>query len=192
MPRPSGCFTSTASAARIPTEPPSSGPFPYPPVSHEPRIQALSDQPRRRGPAPVPSAAGHSARREGRQGRRRPASASAAMPSTAFPACLNGKADAQVMCVDPALKAHPNLTLLTGAYVSRLETDPPGTWSTASRSTRGGEERALLGRYRRGRLRRAVVRAAAAALRQRQPSERSRQRLGPGRAQLHAPQPIRS
>ena len=28
------------------------------------------------------------------------------------------------MCVDPALKAYPNLTLLTGAYVSKLETDP--------------------------------------------------------------------
>ena len=37
-----------------------------------------------------------------------------------FPCPLNGKADAQVICVDPALKAHPNLSLLTGAYVSRL------------------------------------------------------------------------
>ncbi len=40
-----------------------------------------------------------------------------------FPCLLNGKADAQVMCVDPALAAYPNLTLLTGAYVSKLNTD---------------------------------------------------------------------
>ena len=39
---------------------------------------------------------------------------------------LNAKADAQIVCVDPALRAHSNLTLLTGAYVSKLETDPSG------------------------------------------------------------------
>jgi hypothetical protein len=49
-----------------PNEPPASGPFPYPPVSHEPRIQALSDSLPRRA-APVPSAARHPAGREGRQ-----------------------------------------------------------------------------------------------------------------------------
>ena len=32
----------------------------------------------------------------------------------------------QVVCVDPTLRAHDNLTLLTGAYVSKLETDPSG------------------------------------------------------------------
>jgi choline dehydrogenase-like flavoprotein len=39
---------------------------------------------------------------------------------------LNGKADAQVLCVDPALRTHPNLTLETNAYVSKLHTDPSG------------------------------------------------------------------
>ena len=47
------------------------------------------------------------------------------MPSTAFPA-LDAKADAQVMCVDPMLEAHSNETLLTGALVTRLETDEGG------------------------------------------------------------------
>ena len=41
--------------------------FPYPPVSHEPRIQALSDSLREGRPASVSSAARHSAGREGRQ-----------------------------------------------------------------------------------------------------------------------------
>ena len=57
-----------------------------------------------------------------------------------FPCLLNGKADAQVMCVDPALAAHPNLTLLTGAYVSRLEADPAGRSVTGVHVTRGGAE----------------------------------------------------
>ena len=58
-----------------------------------------------------------------------------------FPCLLNGKADAQVMCVDPALKAHPNLTLLTGAYVSKLETDAIGTGrSRAFDVTEAGQE----------------------------------------------------
>ena len=35
------------------------------------------------------------------------------------PCLVNAKADAQVCCVDPAL-AHPNVTLVTGAYVERL------------------------------------------------------------------------
>jgi choline dehydrogenase-like flavoprotein len=38
---------------------------------------------------------------------------------------VNGKADAQIVCVDPALQ-HPNVCLLTGAYVKRLKTDASG------------------------------------------------------------------
>jgi choline dehydrogenase-like flavoprotein len=56
-----------------------------------------------------------------------------------YPSPLNGKADAQVMCVDPALKAYPNLTLLTDAYASRLETDASGKTVSAVHVTRGGE-----------------------------------------------------
>jgi choline dehydrogenase-like flavoprotein len=57
-----------------------------------------------------------------------------------FPCLLNGKADAQVMCVDPALKAHTNLTLLTGAYVSKLQTDESGKVVTGVHVTRNGQE----------------------------------------------------
>ena len=44
------------------------------------------------------------------------------------------------MCVDPALKAHSNLTLLTGAYVSRLETDATGKSVTAVHVMRDGQQ----------------------------------------------------
>jgi len=55
-----------------------------------------------------------------------------------FPCLLNGKADAQVMCVDPALAAYPNFTLLTGAYVTQLETDASGRNVTGVHVTRDG------------------------------------------------------
>jgi len=42
-----------------------------------------------------------------------------------FPCLVNGKADAQVICVEPALR-YPNVTLLTHALFTRLETDPSG------------------------------------------------------------------
>ena len=44
------------------------------------------------------------------------------------------------MCVDPALAAHPNFTLLTNAYVSRLHTDPAGRSVTGVQLTRNGAE----------------------------------------------------
>ena len=58
-----------------------------------------------------------------------------------FPCLLNGKADAQVMCVDPTLREHSNVTLLTNAYVSRLETGADGRRVERVHVTReGGEE----------------------------------------------------
>jgi choline dehydrogenase-like flavoprotein len=42
-----------------------------------------------------------------------------------FPCLVYAKADAQVICVDPALE-HGNVTLLTNAFVERLETDATG------------------------------------------------------------------
>lgn len=59
-----------------------------------------------------------------------------------FPCLLNGKADAQVICVDPTLARYPNVTPLTGAYVSRLDTDPSGRTVDTVRVTREGHEEA--------------------------------------------------
>ena len=57
-----------------------------------------------------------------------------------FPCLVNGKADAQIICVDPALE-HPNVQLLTGAYVKRLETDAVGPGGDqGSRRTRWATE----------------------------------------------------
>ena len=80
-----------------------------------------------------------------------------------FPCLVHAKADAQVICVDPALE-HPNVTLLTGAYVSRLETSaigPRGDDGARRAPRRPGD---VHGEHRRGRLRRHQLRRAAAAL----------------------------
>jgi choline dehydrogenase-like flavoprotein len=62
-----------------------------------------------------------------------------------FPCLLNGKADAQVMCVDPALAAYPNLTLMTNAYVSRLETGVSGKTITSVQVERTGSSEQYAG-----------------------------------------------
>ena len=43
-----------------------------------------------------------------------------------YPCLTNGKADAQIVCVDPALSTHSNLMLLTNSYVDKLTTDSRG------------------------------------------------------------------
>src|SRR5262249_49616633 len=54
-----------------------------------------------------------------------------------FPCLVNGKADAQVICVEPAL-AHPNVQLLTHAYVTRLATSASGREVTRVHVERDG------------------------------------------------------
>jgi hypothetical protein len=39
-----------------------------------------------------------------------------------YPCLVNGKAAAQIICVEPTLK-YQNVTLLTNAFVERLETE---------------------------------------------------------------------
>ncbi|WP_451982230.1 FAD-dependent oxidoreductase [Azospirillum endophyticum] len=104
-----------------PTEPPCDDPYPHPPVSHEPRIQALFDDLKRAGHRPFPLPVGI------RLDESRPHRSDCVRCSTCdgFPCLVQAKADAHVTCVAPALE-HPNVTLLTGAYVDRLETSPSG------------------------------------------------------------------
>jgi choline dehydrogenase-like flavoprotein len=104
-----------------PTEPPASAPYPHPPVSHEPRIQQLSDDFARLGLRPFPAPLGIML--DERQPRRSPCIRCGTCDG--HPCLLSAKSDAQVVAVEPALE-HPNVTLLTGARVSRLETSASG------------------------------------------------------------------
>ena len=61
-----------------------------------------------------------------------------------FPCLLHAKSDAQVLCVDPALQ-HPNVTLLTNAYVSRLQTSASGREVTSVDVRRNGKDECYSG-----------------------------------------------
>ena len=122
-----------------PNEPPADAPYPFPPVSHEPRIEQLAQSFAAEGLHPFHLPLG--IRLEERDGKVAPTSICIRCDAfDGFPCLLNGKADAQVMCVDPALAAHPNLTLLTNAYVSHLQTDATGRSVSAVQVTREGVE----------------------------------------------------
>jgi choline dehydrogenase-like flavoprotein len=56
-----------------------------------------------------------------------------------FPCLVYAKSDTQVCCVDPALQ-HQNVTLLTNAHVSRLETNASGREVTAVQVERNGSQ----------------------------------------------------
>jgi choline dehydrogenase-like flavoprotein len=113
-----------------PTDGPRSGDFPYPAVRHEPRIQELHDDLVRLGLHPSHLPLGVMLDQD-EHGEATHASACIRCNRVdGFPCLVNGKADAQVVCVDPAL-GHPNVTLMTDARVTRLETDDSGRRVTA-------------------------------------------------------------
>jgi choline dehydrogenase-like flavoprotein len=104
-----------------PTDPWASSPYPHPAVSHEPRIQQLHDDLVRNGHQPFHVPLGI------RLDEKHPHRSACIRCATCdgHPCLVNAKSDAQTVCVDPALE-HENVTLLTGACVSRLETDATG------------------------------------------------------------------
>jgi len=104
-----------------PTEPPASAPFPHPPISHEPRIQQLSDDFERLGLKPFHTPLGLQI------DEKNPHTSKCIRCDTCdgYPCLVDAKSDAQTLCVDPALR-FPNVTLLTNAYVERLETSASG------------------------------------------------------------------
>ena len=103
-----------------PTEPPSTKPYAYPPLSHEPRIQQLFDGLKREGHHPFHLPVGILL--DERDGKALPHSPCIRCNAfDGYPCLTNGKADAQIVCVDPALRAHSNLTLLTNSYVDKAD-----------------------------------------------------------------------
>jgi choline dehydrogenase-like flavoprotein len=108
-----------------PLEPPASGPYPYQPVSHEPKIQELNDVLTKEGLHPFHLPLGILL--DEKNGKPTPTSICIRCDAfDGFPCLLNGKADAQVISIDPTLAAHSNVTLLTDAYVTKLTTDADG------------------------------------------------------------------
>jgi choline dehydrogenase-like flavoprotein len=118
-----------------PTEPPASADYPFPAVSHEPRIQQLSDDLAAAGHHPFHAPCGV------RLDERNMPYSTCVRCATCdgFPCVVHAKSDAEVLGVRPAL-THPNVTLLTGARAVRLDTDPAGTAVTGVIVERDGEQ----------------------------------------------------
>ncbi len=104
-----------------PTDPPASAPYPHPPVSHEPRIQQLSEDFAHLGLRPFHVPLGILL------DEKTPETSTCIRCNTCdgFPCLVSAKSDAQVVCVDPALQRR-NVSLITGALVRKLETSPSG------------------------------------------------------------------
>jgi choline dehydrogenase-like flavoprotein len=104
-----------------PTEGPASADYAFPPVSHEPRIQQLSDDLRAIGHNPfyLPLAI--------RLNEKNRVMSKCLRCSTCdgFPCLVHAKSDADMICVRPALE-YANVTLMTESFVTRLETDVSG------------------------------------------------------------------
>ena len=166
-----------------PTEPPASAPYPYPPVSHEPRIQRLFDDLTRVGLHPFHSPSRHHARR-GRARLQR----------------VHPLRHLRRLPVPGARQVRRRRDRRTAGDRARQRRPRPQRRRTPARDRRVRSHRHL-GRRRRGRRRAALHRRhrrglrgrgelgqAAARQRQRPSPPRPRQRLGPGRAQLRLPQ----
>ena len=118
-----------------PTEPPASGPYPFPAVSHEPRIQKLADDLEASGHHPFHAPCGIMLDETNM-----PYSACVRCANCdGFPCAVHAKSDAEVLGVRPALE-HDNVTLVTGARVVRLETNSAGTAVTEVVVDRDGSE----------------------------------------------------
>ena len=117
-----------------PTEPPASAPYPFPAVSHEPRIQQLSDDLTAAGFHPFHAPCG--IRLNEANLPFSPCIRSATCDG--FPCLMHAKSDAEVLGIRPALE-HSNVTLLTNAKAVKLETNPGGTAVTEVVVERDGE-----------------------------------------------------
>ena len=117
-----------------PTEPPASAPYPFPAVSHEPRIQQLSDDLAAAGFQPFHAPCGVMLTRPNM-----PYSPCVRCPDCdGFPCLVHAKSDAEVIAVRPALE-HENVTLLTNAEAVALKTNADGSAVTEVVVERDGE-----------------------------------------------------
>ena len=123
-----------------PTEPPTSAPYPFPAVSHEPRIQQLSDDLAKAGLHPFHAPCGIMLNESN-------------MPYSkcvrcqdcdGFPCLVHAKSDAEVIAVRPAIE-HDNVTLLIGAEAVRLECNDAGTAVTGVVVERDGQRETFEG-----------------------------------------------
>ncbi|PWT89757.1 MAG: dehydrogenase, partial [Proteobacteria bacterium] len=116
-----------------PTEPPASAPYPAPPVSHETRIQKLSDDLKAEGYHPFPAPAAVMLNEADMAYSR----CIRCQTCDGFPCLVHAKSDAEVIAVRPALE-HANVTLLRNTQALSLQTNAAGTTVTSVLSSVNG------------------------------------------------------
>src|SRR3954463_14672599 len=123
-----------------PTEPPASAPYPYPPISHEPRIQRLFDDLAQVGLHPFHAPSGIMLDEA------EPAFSPCIRCATCdgFACMVHAKSDAEVIAVRPALQ-RDNVQLVRNAVVRRLETDGSGRTVPSVVADVDGEEQRFSG-----------------------------------------------
>ncbi|HVY71174.1 MAG TPA: GMC family oxidoreductase [Verrucomicrobiae bacterium] len=123
-------------AGEDPTDPWRAGEYPYPAISHEPRIAEVFDELKARGLRPYPAPMGVRLNEAARH-----LSACIRCDTCDGYACLVGaKADAEVSAVRPVMR-EPNVTLVTEAKVARLLTSASGREITGVVAEVRGETR---------------------------------------------------
>ena len=125
---------------RDPTEPPASGPYPYDPISNEPRIQRLFDDLEVAGyhPFPAPSAVMMNEHDMAYSRCIR------CQTCDGFPCLVHAKSDAEIIAVRPALE-FPNVTLLRSAKALMLKTNAAGTAVTEIIAEVSGQQETFRG-----------------------------------------------
>ncbi len=116
-----------------PTEGHRSQPYPWPAVSHEPRIQQISEDLAKGGYQPFHAPCGILLD----EASRARSECIRCAWCDGYPCLVHAKSDAEVIAVRPLL-GRANVTLVTGAEVTRLETDGPGRAVTGVHVTRDG------------------------------------------------------
>jgi choline dehydrogenase-like flavoprotein len=127
-------------AGQDPTEPLRSGDFPYPAVSHEPRIQEVSDALAAKGLHPYHTPMGIRLN----EAQRYLSACIRCNTCDGFPCLVQAKSDAEISAVRPVM-GQENVTLLTEAKVMRLHTSPSGREVTAVEVEWQGEQHLFSG-----------------------------------------------
>jgi choline dehydrogenase-like flavoprotein len=105
-----------------PTEPPADGPYPYPAISHEERLEHLSADFKASGLHPFHTPLGVRLDEQ----HRRTSPCIRCNTCDGYPCLVHAKSDAEVLCIEPTLRLYDNVTLLTGAKVTKLKTGNGG------------------------------------------------------------------
>ncbi|MET3317561.1 UNVERIFIED_ORG: choline dehydrogenase-like flavoprotein [Peribacillus simplex] len=112
------------------TDPPRSSPFPFPEVPHEPTLEKIAARLKKQGLNPLHLPMAVDLHEGGKCIR--------CKTCDGFPCNIHAKGDADVCCMQPALKS-PNVTMITNAYAHRILTDESGSRATAVEFEKDGK-----------------------------------------------------